>query len=253
MPQLSKLSGRALAWGAIVACSLGGGLTLLTFSASANETSTEASSCRNACYAAYGACSKAAGDNMDKQSQCKADASNCVTKCPAEVGSTAPTTTPKPPEVSSCRNTCYSAYSACSKAAGDSMDKQAQCKADASNCVNKCPGEEHAMANEQPKSPKPPEASSCRTACYKAFGDCNKAAGDNVDKQTQCKTAGNACLAPCGDEKPATMRNSDKSYEEAVAAARQHFLDGQKRLLEEYQAALEKAWAARLKASTSTK
>jgi hypothetical protein len=157
---------------------------------------------------------------------------------------------PQPPpgqskEVSPCQHDCYFAFGECNKAAGDDQDKRLQCKADGNACLGKChaaPGS-NATGEKKPK-PVPP----CHAECYRKHGECTKAAGDDQEKRLQCKEEGNTCLASCPaatDQSGAAKKGMDKSYEEAVKAAKQRFLDGQRKLLDEYTAALEKAWAAR--------
>jgi hypothetical protein len=90
--------------------------------------------------------------------------------------------------------------------------------------------------------------SPCKNECYYEFGECKKAAGDDVTKQNQCKTEGNTCLAKCpADGSAASSSDKEKAYQAAVHAAQARFQEGQKKLLEEYRAALEKAWAAKMK------
>lgn len=158
-------------------------------------------------------------------------------------------TTSKPvAQVSACRQACYTAYGACAKSAGDDQEALSKCKSAGGHCVSACGSENGQGSTESQK----PMLSACVVACYTARNECAKQAGTDSTAMHQCNVTGMSCMTACG--KPA--EGTQQAYQAAVQAARQHYLEGQQKLLDEFQSALEKAWSANMQskgASSSDK
>ena len=150
------------------------------------------------------------------------------------------TTSAKPPEnVTPCKSECYFQFGECNKAAGDNAEARMACKTAGNACLGAC-----AASGEKPPAPK--EVPPCHAECYKAFGECNKEAGEDQEARMACKSAGNECLAKCPAATGKTTSDKEKAYQAAVAAAKQKYLEGQKKLLEQYTHDLEKAWKMKM-------
>ncbi len=102
-----------------------------------------------------------------------------------------------------------------------------------------------AASNQPPTAANFNTPAKCVQDCSSVRTRCIKAAGKNSVALHQCNGAGQTCTSRCKSVTPpaaSSSANGASAYQAAVLAARQRYLDGQKKLLDQYQADLESAW-----------